>query len=254
MFAPTSPDQRTQGEAPSSAGVPLSRAAALVRLLVLSGGLGLVAVASVRSGLDAATVRELVSGAGWIGPAVYVVAYATLTVALVPGALLTASGGVLFGIATGSLLTLLGATLGAVAAFLVARGSGRQAVDRLVAGRVARVDRWLGDRGFVAVLTLRLVPLVPFNAANYAAGVTAIRLRDFAGGTAVGIVPGVVVYTTLGARASDPTGPVFLLAAAGLLVLAVVGVLVVRRPGAGSAHHQDSDPVDPHHTTVDGRP
>lgn len=254
MPTPTSPDARSVGDAHSSAGARVSRATALIRLLALAGGLAVAAFASVRSGLDAATVRDLVSGAGWLAPAVYVVAYATLTVAMVPGALLTASGGVLFGIATGSLLTMLGATLGAVVAFLVARVSGRQAVDRLVAGRVARVDRWLGDRGFMAVLTLRLVPLVPFNAANYAAGVTAIRLRDFAAGTAVGIVPGVVVYTTLGARASVPTGPAFLLAAAGLLILAVVGGLVVRRLRAGSADDPVGDPMDTHRTTVEARP
>lgn len=114
----------------------------------------------------------------------------------------------------------------------------------------AHVDRWLGARGFLAVLTLRLVPLVPFYAANYAAGVTAIRLRDFAAGTAVGIVPGVVVYTILGARASDPTGPVFLLAVAGLVVLAALGTLAARRLRTPADDDPEPDPTTPDRTAV----
>lgn len=244
------PDPHHGEDQPSSAGSSWSRTAALVRLFVLAGGLALLAIASVRSGLDATAVRDLVTGTGWIGPAIYVVAYATLTVALVPGALLTASGGLLFGIGTGSLLTLVGAMLGAVVAFVVARVAGRAAVDRLVSGRVASVDRWLGDRGFLAVLMLRLVLLVPFNVANYAAGVTAIRLRDFAAGTAVGIVPGVVVYTTLGARASDPSDPGFLLAVTGLVVLALLGGLGARLLRTRPGDDPDGDPAELGHATV----
>lgn len=248
MMSPVTNPEPLAGEDSRTPIAPsMSRGAALIRLLALAAGLVVVAVASVQTGLDATAVRALVADAGWIGPVLYVMAYAFLTVALVPGALLTASGGVLFGIGTGSLLTLVGATLGAMAAFVIARAAGRPAVDGLVSGRVERVDRWLGDRGLVAVLTLRLVPLVPFNAANYAAGVTAIRLRDFIAGTAVGIVPGVVVYTGLGARASDPTGPGFLVAVGGLVVLAGLGSLAMRRlrTDPGDATDGDTAESDP---------
>lgn len=207
----------------------LSRAAAVARLVALTVTLVVVGVVSVNSGIDLDTIRGLVESAGWIGPVAYVAAYAVLTVALVPGAVLTAAGGLLFGVALGSALSVVGATLGAVVAFAVARTVGRTAVDRLVSGRVATVDRWIGERGLLAVLTLRLVPLVPFSVANYAAGVTAVRTRDYLIGTAVGIIPGTVAYTVLGARATDPTDPVFLVAIATLVVLGVGGALWLRR-------------------------
>lgn len=207
----------------------LSRAAAITRLVGLTVVLGVIALVALRTGPDIAAVRAVVADAGWVGPGVYVATYALLTLALVPGTVLTLSGGLLFGVTGGSLLTIVGATLGATGAFVVARRTGRPAVDRLVAGRVAQVDGWLADRGLVAILTLRLVPLVPFNAVNYAAGVTAVPLRDYVIGTTVGIVPGVVVYTVLGARADDPTGPAFLAAVAALLLLAVGGSVVARR-------------------------
>lgn len=214
---------------PVTSGHSLSRTTAIVRLVLLALVLVTAALVAVRAGPDVTAVRAFVADTGWIGPVAYVAAYALLTAALVPGTLLTVSGGLLFGIVGGSLLTVVGATAGAVAAFLVSRLAGRAAVDRLVTGRVARVDDWLAARGTIAVLTLRLVPLVPFNAANYAAGVTAVRLRDYVVGTTFGIVPGVVVYTVLGARAQDPTGPAFLAAGVALAVLAIGGSLAARR-------------------------
>lgn len=213
----------------------LSRAAAIVRLVLFVIALAVVGLIAVRTGPDVAAVRSFVADTGWVGPGVYVLAYAVLTVALVPGTVLTLSGGLLFGVLGGSVLTIVGATLGATAAFVIARRAGRAAVDRLAGGRVARVDEWLAARGLVAVLTLRLVPLVPFSVGNYAAGVTGVRARDYVLGTAIGIVPGVVVYTVLGARAQDPTGPAFLVALGALALLAVGGAIAARRSGSRDA-------------------
>lgn len=223
----------------------LTHAAARVRLVLLVAVLGTVALVALRTGPDVAAIRAFVADTGWIGPGAYVAAYALLTVALVPGTVLTLSGGLLFGIGGGSVLTVVGATLGATAAFLIARRAGRAAVDRLAGGRVARVDDWIAARGLVAVLTLRLVPLVPFNAANYAAGVTAVRVRHYVAGTAIGIVPGVVVYTVLGARAQDPTGPAFLVALGALALLAVGGTIAARRSGANGATGPEGVPESP---------
>lgn len=102
-------------------------------------------------------------------------------------------------------------------------------MEELASGHVARGDRWLARRGVVAVLTLRLLPLVPFNLVNYAAGVTALHPRAYVLGTALGIVPGTVAYTLIGARLTSPTDPLFLAGIAGLVVLAVVGAVVAAR-------------------------
>lgn len=223
------PDPTADRGGPTS----LQRAAAITRLVGLAIVVGVVAFVVVDAGVDLDAVREFVAGSGSIAPVLFVLTYATLTVALVPGAILTTTGGLLFGIAAGSILAIIGATLGATAAFLIARATGRDAVDRLASGRVATVDEWVGQRGFLAVFSMRMVPLVPFNVSNYAAGVTAIRLRDFVLGTGLGIIPGVVVYTIIGARADDPASPLFLGAVAALVVLAIAGGLWVRRRRSG---------------------
>lgn len=167
--------------------------------------------------------------AGAWGPFLFVLVYAVLTVLLVPGSPLTVAAGVLFGPYLGTGLVVVGATLGATGAFLWGRRLGRRAVARLTGDRFERVDDWLRHRGLLAVLYVRLVPVLPFNLLNPTAGITDITLRDFVVGTAIGIVPGTFAYAALGGSFDDPTSPTFLAAVALLVVLAVGAPLVDRR-------------------------
>lgn len=208
----------------------------MVRLASMVVVLAAAGVLVWLAGPDVDGIRAWVEGFGWWAPVAFVLAYAVLVVALVPGAALTLAAGLVFGAVGGTLLTLMGAILGATAAFWLARAAGRRAVERLAAGPVARVDGWLGEHGLMAVITLRLVPLVPFSLSNWAAGVTAIRPRHFVVGTMVGIVPGTIVYATLGSRATEPTSPVFAGALAGLGLLVLLGMWLVRR------HHRRVSP------------
>ena len=73
-----------------------------------------------------------------------------------------------------------------------------------------------------------LFPIVPFNALNYAAGVTAVTRRDYVVGTAIGIVPGAFAYAALGGSIDDPTFPAFLGAVGLVVALAVAAPLVNR--------------------------
>ncbi|MBW3662771.1 MAG: TVP38/TMEM64 family protein [Actinobacteria bacterium] len=199
------------------------RVAALVLILAVS------ALLVATSGPDITSARDTLQRLGWLAPVAGAALYAVLTVLMAPGAFLTAGVGVLFGTATGIVVALLGAIVGATVAFVIARHSTRTAVDRLLTGRGRAVDAWLSERGLIAVLTLRLVPLVPFSAANYAAGLTGISRRDYLIGTALGIVPGTVAYVAIGANITRPGDPQFIAAIVGLGALSVLGAVVLRR-------------------------
>lgn len=202
----------------------------LAMFVLLVMGVGGVLLASGGRVSDAlASIRDVVDGAGWWGPALFVLAYAVLTVLLVPGSPLTIAAGVLFGPWLGTGLVVVGATVGATGAFVWGRRLGRDAVAGLTGDRFARVDGWLRDRGVLAVLYVRLVPVLPFSLLNPVAGVTGITLRDFVVGTAVGIVPGAFAFASLGGSFDDPTSPSFLGAIGLLVVLAVGAPLVDRR-------------------------
>jgi MYXO-CTERM domain-containing protein len=101
------------------------------------------------------------------------------------------------------------------------------------------MDAVLARRGFVAVLGLRLVPLVPFTVLNYAAGLSAVRWSHYIAATALGIVPGTVALVALGAYGSTPASVPFVSAALGLLVLSALGAWAVRRRNQMPSGEQD---------------
>ena len=217
----------------------MSRAAvikvcALILILLTAVGLTLVFGAP-----DLAAVRSRVEAAGVWGPALYFALYVALATVPSPIGLVTATGGALFGLWAGAGLSLAGALVGATLSFGVGRLLGREAVDRLIRGRLARVDALLADHGLAAVLVVRLVPLVPFIAINYAAGLSQVRFRHYLLGSAIGMVPGSLAYAALGAYGTSPWG----LAAAGsaLILLIVVGSWWARRLDARRLGHTAPD-------------
>jgi len=190
----------------SSGGVPHDspprRWPAVARLLVLAALIAVAVVFLARAGLFSdprhalATLRAVRSH-WWIAP-VFVLTYAALTTVAFPGGALTLAGGALFGLGLGSLLNWTGAVLGACTAYGFARLVGGRAVETLL-GRHASALRQLreggGGHGFWSIFRLRLIPLVPFNALNIASGIARVPFRSYALATALGIIPGTVIYT-----------------------------------------------------------
>ena len=139
--------------------------------------------------------------------AVFVAAYAVMVAFSLPGAAVaTLTGGFLFGVFPGVVFNVIAASAGAVAVFLAARaGIGADVAARVQAqgGAGARLMAGLRENAWSVLLAMRLVPVVPFFVANLIPAFTGIRLWPFAVTTAVGIVPGTLVYTSLGAGLSE---------------------------------------------------
>lgn len=208
---------------------------AILAVLLVGGAVAAIAV----GGPSRDGIEDAVRSTGVAGPLVFIGLYIALTVMLVPGTLLTATGGVLFGVALGTVLSLVSATIAATICFLIGRRLGREQVEQIAGKRVGELDDWIARNGFAAVLYVRLIPLVPFNALNYAAGVSAVDLRSYVAATAVGIIPGTFAYTALGGSFDEPASPAFLAAVALIVVLAVAAPIVqriARRRGLVPAH------------------
>ena len=182
-----------------------------------------------------ATVRGWVEQGGpWV-PVGFVVGYAAVTLLLVPKNVLSAAAGVVFGLGTGSLLVWAGAMLGAAAAYRIGRVLGRDGVERLAGGSLARLDGLVERRGVVAVLAARLVPVVPFTLVNYGSGLTTVGFVPYLAATGVGIVPGTLAYVAVGAYGTQPGRWPFLVAIGALIVLTVGGVVATRFRTGGRA-------------------
>ncbi|MEW1808334.1 TVP38/TMEM64 family protein [Pseudarthrobacter sp. NPDC080039] len=173
-------------------------------------------------------IRSYLGSTGWWGTAAFILGYAMLTLAPVPKSILSVAAGLVFGFAGGVAVVVASAMLGSVAAFWLGRWLGREAVERFTGGRVEKVDQLLHRRGLVAVIGVRLVPVLPFTAINYAAGLSSIRWWPYFLGTAIGILPGTVSFVTLGAFGSQP-GWQLNTALGALAVLTVAGLVVARR-------------------------
>ena len=141
---------------------------------------------------------------GYIGGLAFVLTYILATVAFIPGSILTLGAGVVFGVVLGSLYVFVGATLGAIAAFLVGRYLARNWISKKIDGnaKFTAIDRAVADEGFKIVLLTRLSPVFPFNLLNYAFGITGVSLKDYAIAS-VGMVPGTVMYVYLGSLGGD---------------------------------------------------
>lgn len=176
-----------------------------------------------------AATRSWVDAAGWAGPVVYALLYAVLALTPAPASLFGVAAGVLFGLPVGLAVVLVGAMLGAVAGFAGARRLGRDAVLRLGGRRVAPLDDLVRRRGLLAVIAVRLMPLLPFTTLNLACGLTAVRWGDYLLGTVIGILPATTAFVTIGAYGADPGSTPFLVAIGGLVVLVGGGLVVARR-------------------------
>ena len=134
---------------------------------------------------------------------IFVLGYIAIVAFSLPGATIaTLTGGFLFGLFPGVLFNLLGATTGATLIFLAARfGLGERLAARMEAGagRIARLKRGIDENQWSVLFLMRLVPAVPFFVANVVPALLNVPAYRFIVTTALGIIPGTAIYTSVGA-------------------------------------------------------
>lgn len=146
------------------------------------------------------TLNALVAANQILAFAVFVAVYVLVTTLALPGAFwITILGGYLFGLAGGAVATTIGATLGATALFVIARYLLADALRARAGPFLKKLEAGFNENANSYLLTLRLVPIVPFFIANVAPAFLGARLSSFVWTTAIGIIPGVIAYTWIGA-------------------------------------------------------
>lgn len=218
--------------------IALILCAALAGALLLHEQLSFEALAENRAALLAyRDTHFLLASVGFI--AVYIVIVALS----LPGATVaTLAGGFLFGLFPGTLYNVLAASIGAVCIFLAARfGFGAALAQRLQAGSASRFQTALRENQWSALLVMRLVPAMPFVLANLIPAMVGVRLLPFVVTTFIGIIPGTLVFTSVGvglgkvfARGERPDlGVIFsapvLLPLLGLAALSALPILLKKR-------------------------
>jgi uncharacterized membrane protein YdjX (TVP38/TMEM64 family) len=133
---------------------------------------------------------------GFIGYAVFIVLYVFVAVFMLPGAAFTIIAGITFGSVLGGILALVGATIGASAAFIVAKYVARDTIVNKFQGNAIfkKIEEGVKENGVSFLILTRLVPLFPYNVQNYAYGITSINLLTFAVVSFITMAPGAFIY------------------------------------------------------------
>lgn len=157
---------------------------------------------------DLIDLEALRAMAAWIhqqplAPLLVAAAYVLGSLVALPVTLISIATVVVFGAWLGFLYALAGSWLSAMAVFSLGRWLGRDLVRRLAGSLLNRLSRKLSASGLLAVITVRIVPVAPFSVVNLIAGVSEIRWGDFALGTLLGMLPGVVAIVVLADRIAE---------------------------------------------------
>jgi uncharacterized membrane protein YdjX (TVP38/TMEM64 family) len=151
----------------------------------------------------ALALQSWIQGLGLFGPLVFVVIYVIATVFLIPGSALTLVAGAIFGLWLGAATVIVGANLGALVAFLLAKTKLRAKVNEWAAEnpKFAALDRAIGQNGFKMVLLTRLSPAFPFTLLNYFLGLTSVRTGAYVLANFLGMLPATFLYVYFGSLA-----------------------------------------------------
>ena len=149
-------------------------------------------------------ILKWIESLGYIGGIAFIAIYILSTIVFVPATILTLGAGVVFGVVWGSLYVFIGATLGAIAAFLIGRYLARDWIGKKIEGnqKFVAIDQAVAHSGFKIVLLTRLSPLFPFNLLNYAFGITGVSFKEYALAS-IGMLPATVMYVYIGSLAGD---------------------------------------------------
>jgi uncharacterized membrane protein YdjX (TVP38/TMEM64 family) len=184
---------------------------------------------------DSKELRRELLDLGVVGVLVLLAVILSHAIVPFPTELVTGAAGYVYGFWGALPMLLVFWLLSALLAYWLAERFGRPLARRLIGKeRLARAERLVARGGAGALLSMRVIPLIPFNAISYAAGITRVPIVRFAWTTVVGILPLTVFVTYLGSRLRSPdfTDPRIW-----LLILLIVGTVIAgsrfRRRGLG---------------------
>lgn len=171
-------------------------------------------------------IEAFLASAGILAPLFFVVLRVlAIVLTVVPNAPLDIAGGMLFGPLWGTVYSLIGSELGAIACFLLSKHFGREAIIRFLHRDISFSEHIARRHLFYIVLFARLEPVFSFALVSYGAGLTSMSLRTFAVSTLLGMLPGTVILNYYGR--SLFSGSLLLQIAFGLALVVLILILPI---------------------------
>ena len=212
--------------------VPPRRFIAILAAIVI-----LVAVALLVPLPTAVQMRDWATSVGPWFLLAFLAAHIVFTVFPFPRTAFTLAAGLLFGPYLGVPLALLASTVSAVIALLLVRAAGWQLSKLVRHSRVDSLDARLRERGWLAVISMRMIPAMPFSVVNYAAGASAVRVLPYTLATLVGLLPGTAAVVILGDALTGNVSPLLFVVSLCTASIGIAGLIYEIR--THRRHHRE---------------
>ena len=217
------------------------RQVASLIFLVLAFGVGYWFQREGLVDLDPRDLRAEIESLGWWAPVVFMAAAASRPFLLLPSFVVMSVGGMLFGWLGGVVFSTLGFSFGAIVVFLLARGMGREAIQkRVAAGRLAAVDAFLSDRGAPWLGFYTALPVTFLTPAFAASGLSGMPLGGFSLWVTLGLVPRTALYSFFGNSLTKGSSQI-VVASVVLGTACLIGIVVARRMLKGRREQRPAD-------------
>jgi len=211
---------------------------------ILAAVVILVAVALLVDLPNAVELRDWATSVGPWFPLAFLGAHIVVTVFPFPRTAFTLAAGLLFGPALGVPLAVAAATVSAVIALLAVRAAGWQLNKLVHHRRIDALDARLRERGWPTVISMRLIPAVPFSVLNYAAGASAVRVLPYTFATLVGLLPGTAAVVILGDALTGNVSPLLVLISFSTACVGVAGLIYEVRAHRRITRRDDRAPAE----------
>lgn len=183
----------------------------------------------IKNNIDIYTIRDYINSFKIFAPIVYIVMFAIVPLTFFPDSILAISSGLIFGFYKGYIYTTIGALLGGSIAFFLARYIGYDLLKKISNDKLSKIEKLINANGFYIIFLLRLIPLFPFDIISYGAGLTSVDYKQFLLATLLGTIPGIAVFTNIGASTLDISGTSFYISIAMLILLFAISILLKKK-------------------------
>jgi uncharacterized membrane protein YdjX (TVP38/TMEM64 family) len=214
------------------------------RIYAIGAAIGIVVATVLLVPLpNAVELRDWATSVGPWFPLAFLATHIVVTVFPFPRTAFTLAAGLMFGPLLGIGLAVLASTLSALIALLLIRAVGWQ-LNKLVSHpTIDTLDSRLRRRGWLSIVSLRLIPAVPFAVLNYAAGASAVRAVPYTLATLVGLLPGTTAVVILGDALTGRVNPLLVLISCATACIGVVGLYLEAR--AHRRHREREHAAEP---------
>ena len=179
--------------------------------------------------IDSKDIQTYVNSFGKLAPIIYIIIFALVPLTLFPDSIIAIAGGLIFGLVKGYIYTAIGAILGATLSFYISRKLGRNFVKKLTKEKLDNVEEMINSNGFFIIFMLRLIPLFPFDIISYGAGLTSVKYKDFILATFLGTIPGILVFTNIGAQSVNMRSGSFYISIGALVLLFITSMVLKKK-------------------------